>query len=373
MPVLALRTDAVSLEAGVRSRRIWYHNIDLPFGLQTRFPEDYEANPVLRAVDRANADLEAWTAEVLPSGPAGRYVLDLGCADGLHTLTAARRGAAHVVAMERNRYNLDRAEWLADTLALENIEFRWGNVERECPDGVFDLVLCIGLIYHLVNPLGTLAMIRSRCTGTLVLTSAIDLPEGDGSPMSRLDRYATGAHGVWSFNVSMVRQMLVTAGFEIEHEKVIGGDGAGGYLVVARPGDFHDHHIFAAAIEQEFPINVERRRQTVRAVWRELADQVNRPVALFGAGTHTPWLLDQVADLPGVEVSCVLDDRIHPAGTVANLPVRRPADIDPESVGAIVLSSWHQTEVLRLRALAVFGDRVKIVTVDGSEHGSSTT
>ena len=97
-------------------------------------------------------------------------------------------------------------------------------------------------------------------------------------------------------------------------------------------------------------------------MWRALAKRLDGPIALFGGGVHTPWLLEQVADIPGVEVACVLDDRIPPNATVAGHAVRRPCEIDPDSVAAVVLSSWHQIDALRRRAVEVFAGRVEIVT-----------
>ncbi len=364
MAIPTSTTDGTSLEQDVRARRLWYHNIELDTGLRTRFPEDYELNPVLRRVDEGNARLQARLAEHLPADLRGLRVLDLGCADGLFTFWAARRGAEHVLGIERNRRNYERAAWLKTVLDPGNVELRWGSIESRCPADPFDIVLFPGLIYHLINPLGTLHMIRTRCARTLILSSAIDLPDGNGEPMARLDRYATGAHGLWSYNVPMVRQLLTTAGFDIRSES-IDGDGPGrGYFAVATPGNFPAHHIFADKIDQEFPINVELRRRRVREVWRRLAASADGPIALFGAGTHTPWLRDQVSDIPGVEVACVLDDRIPPGERLADLPVRRPTDVDPEALSAVVISSWHQTPALLDRASQVFGDRVDIVSLD---------
>lgn len=357
-------TDGTSLEQEVRARRLWYHDIPLDSDLRTRFPEDYELNPVLRRVDEGNARTQTRLAEYLPPDLSGLSVLDLGCADGLFTFWAARHGAEHVLGIERNRCNYERAAWVRAALDTGNVELRWGSIENQCPAETFDVVLFQGLIYHLINPLGTLQMIRTRCARTLILSSAIDLPDGNGEPMARLDRYATGAHGLWSYNVAMVRQLLTTAGFDIRSES-IDGDGPGrGYFVVATLGDFPAHHIFEDKIDQEFPINVELRRRRVRDVWRRLAASADRPIAMFGAGTHTPWLLDQVSDIPGVEVTCVLDDRTPPDKCLADLPVRRPTDVDPESLSAVVISSWHQTPALLSRASQVFGDRVDIVTLD---------
>ena len=361
MTIAETSIRSTGIEREVHSRRLWYHDIELDGSLRTRFPEDYTANPVLRRVDQSNELTLAWMDTHLARDLAGMTVLDLGCADGLFTFWAARRGARKVLGIERNRQNFDRADWLRGTLGLDNVELRVGGVERELPSESFDVVMCLGLLYHLINPLGTLHELRRRCTGRLLLTSAVDLRENAGEPISRLDRYVTGAHGLWSFNIEMIRQLLSTAGFDIAEDSV---EADGTYYAIAAPGAFCDHHIFDETIDQPFPIDVTRRRESVRAAWRRLAEEAERPVALFGAGTHTPWLLEQVSDIDGVTVTCVLDDRIPESKRVAGLPVLLPQDVDPSSFDAVVLSSWHQSESLQRRAVALFGDRVRIVSLE---------
>lgn len=356
--------STLSLEVGIRARRIWYHDIEVEPGLSTRFPEDYDANPLLGAVDEGNQRLVGLFAKHIAGDLRDQYVLDVGCADGLFAFWAARQGASRVLGIERNRCNFERADWLRTATSATNVHFDWGGIERNCPDQQFDYVLCVSVLYHFVNPLGTLHLLRNRCEKRLILVTAIDLPDGNGAPMSRLDRYATGAHGVWSFNVPMVRQLLSTAGFDIVAEHFYDRSGGGQYVAICEPGQIDAHHIFAEKIDQEFPINVERRRTRLREVWSRLAAEAAGPVAIFGAGTHTPWLLEQVADIPGVEVACILDDRIPPTETVAGHHVQRPDTIDPSKLAAIVLSSWHQTESLGRRAKEVFTPETRIVSLD---------
>ncbi len=77
-----------------------------------------------------------------------------------------------------------------------------------------------------------------------------------------------------------------------------------------------------------------------------------RPVALFGAGKHTRRLLrlvEHTADGPRVAV--ILDD--HAAmNDINDIPVRRPAAVDPCSVSAIVVSTDTLQKQLGDRAVA---------------------
>jgi len=364
MSVVSPPLETALLERELRRRRLWYHDIELASGMRTRFPEDYDVNPVLRAVDEDAAAFQTDLDAHLPSSLAGMTVLDLGCADGLLSVWGARRGADRVVGIERNRPNFERAEFIRRAMNLDNLEFVFGPVEGACPQERFDVVFCCGLIYHLVNPLGTLHMLRNRCRGLLLITSAVDLDDGDGSPLSRLDRYTTGAHGLWSLNLPIVRQFLATAGFEVDYERVDDRPGGRHYFAVAKCGAFSAHHVFAETIDQDFPVDLERRRERVRTTWHRLASSDDSSVAVFGAGRHTPWLFQQVVDIPGVKIACVLDDRPPADKLVAGQVVRRPTEFDVKTVDAVVLSSWHQTEVLRQRAIEVFGPDVCLVSFD---------
>ncbi len=367
----SMQLDKSELLAQVSKCRLWYHNIELIDGMRTRFEQDYEVNPVLRRIDDYTQELVDRLEGIFPDSFSGQNVLDLGCADGLLSVWAARRGASRVVGIERNKYNFDHAVLVRDILDLNQIEFHQGSIEKRCPQENFDVVLCCGLLYHLLDPLGTLHLLRQRCSGQLIITSAIDLDDDSSEPMSRLDRYATGAHGMWSFNTAMIRQLLSTAGFSIEHEMIETRTGGRHYFAVAAPGDFSDHHIFEETLNQEFPINVNRRRQLVRDIWTSKLCNIEKPVALFGAGTHTPWLLQQIEDIEGAKVTCVLDDRVSLSQQIAGLPVRRPTEIDPTQFGAIVISSWHQASVILRRAKSVFAAKVPIISI-GHDAESET-
>ncbi len=364
MTQLKSNTASVSIERELHRRRLWYHDIEVVDGLRTRFAEDYDVNPDLERVDASGRQLLGQLGDELPSDLSGLSAADVGCADGLVAFWAARRGASRVLGIERNRYNYEHAEFIRSASGLDNVAFRCGGVERMLDDETFDFVFCLGLIYHLIDPLGTLNALRARCRGKLFITSAVDLDGNGDEPLCRLDRYASGAHGFWSFNTAMIRQYLTTAGFEIQTESIEDSPGGAHYFAVATPGRFSAHHIFDETLDQEFPINVDRRRARVREAWTKLAGSTRRPVAIFGAGTHTPWLLDQVRDIGGVQVSCVLDDRIPVGGTVAGLPCIRPTEVDTDSLGAVVISSWHQADVLRRRAQDVFGGKIKTVSLD---------
>jgi tRNA (mo5U34)-methyltransferase len=139
----------------------WFHNLHLPDGRQTA-PDhplgDFPAFKWAQIADAIPADLEGWTA------------LDIGSNAGFYTFELARRGA-RVTGLELDEHYLAQARWAARSLDLEDrVSFRQGTVydlarERE----TYDLVLFMGVLYHLRYPLLALDGVARSVRRLLVL------------------------------------------------------------------------------------------------------------------------------------------------------------------------------------------------------------
>jgi 2-polyprenyl-3-methyl-5-hydroxy-6-metoxy-1,4-benzoquinol methylase len=92
-------------------------------------------------------------ADVLQRPLKDLRVLDLGCLEGLYAVEFARHGAT-VVGIEARDANLEKARFAKQALGLENLEFVKDDVRNLRPEkyGTFDVVLCLGLLYHLDAP-----------------------------------------------------------------------------------------------------------------------------------------------------------------------------------------------------------------------------
>jgi ArsR family transcriptional regulator len=84
-------------------------------------------------------------------------VADLGCGDGYLALEAARF-ARRVIAVDRSREVLDRARALAARRAIENVEWRRGELEAvPIENESVDLVLFSQALHHAADPAKALA------------------------------------------------------------------------------------------------------------------------------------------------------------------------------------------------------------------------
>jgi hypothetical protein len=80
-------------------------------------------------------------------------VLDLACLEGLYATEFARHGA-QAVGIEGREANIAKARFTKEALGLENLTFFQDDIRNLNPEkyGYFDVVLCLGVFYHLDAP-----------------------------------------------------------------------------------------------------------------------------------------------------------------------------------------------------------------------------
>lgn len=130
----------------------WFHNLNLQ-GVQTapdHFLGDYPSTKWRNFSGAIPADL------------SGLTVLDIGCNGGFYSVEMKRRGARRVVGIDHDDGYLAQARFAAEVLDL-NIEFQQMSV-YEVPklEERFDLVLFMGVFYHLRYPLLALDLLRQH-------------------------------------------------------------------------------------------------------------------------------------------------------------------------------------------------------------------
>jgi tRNA (mo5U34)-methyltransferase len=158
--------NAADLSARVGAVR-WYHTLDLGHGVVTPGADNTPYR--LARLD-------------LPASFAGRSVLDIGAWDGFFSFEAERRGAARVLATDW--YSWRGTGWGTKAgfeLAREALGSRVEDLDIDVLDlspervGTFDVVFCLGVLYHLPNPLLALERIASVTRDLLILETVVDL------------------------------------------------------------------------------------------------------------------------------------------------------------------------------------------------------
>ncbi len=204
----------------------WFHNIDL-HGVKTapnHFLGDYPAIK-WRTFEHA-----------IPRDLKGMSVLDIGCNGGFYSIEMKRRGADRVVGIDSDEGYLAQARFAAEVSGAE-IEFRKLCVyDIEQLHEKFDLVLFMGVLYHLRHPLLALDLIREHAAGNLMVFqsllrgSAQTIPVEEDYPFSETQifeerdfpkmffvehNYTGDPTNWWIPNRACVEAMLRSAGFTI--------------------------------------------------------------------------------------------------------------------------------------------------------------
>jgi tRNA (mo5U34)-methyltransferase len=152
----------MEIERRVHELGDWFQNLDLG-GVHTapnHFLGDY---PNIKWRTFAHA---------IPADLTGKSVLDIGCNAGFYSLEMKRRGAARVVGIDSDETYLAQARFAAEVNGAE-IEFRRLDVYDVAKLGErFDLVLFMGVLYHLRHPLLALDLLWEHVAAdTLVFQS----------------------------------------------------------------------------------------------------------------------------------------------------------------------------------------------------------
>jgi len=146
----------------------WYHTMDLGLGVVTSGVDD-TATRLSRMA--------------FPADFSGKRVLDVGTWDGFFAFEAERRGAADVLATDshvwkhndwwtgRRGFDLARS---ALRSRVRSLDIDVMDISPESVGGTFDVVLFLGILYHLKHPLLALERISHVAHHLLIVETVVD-------------------------------------------------------------------------------------------------------------------------------------------------------------------------------------------------------
>ena len=188
----------------------WFHSFDLGNGDKIEGLKKLE-------VLKKEADI------ILGDQVAGKSVLDIGAWDGYFSFESERRGAARVVATDHFCWS---GEGWGNRLGFDYIHAKTNSkVEPVDVDvmglpstnlGQFDVVLFLGVFYHLKDPYVGLESAAKMCSDHLVVETVTALPR-EKLPAMRL--FESGELGgdptnFWAPNLAALELMLKSFGFK---------------------------------------------------------------------------------------------------------------------------------------------------------------
>jgi SAM-dependent methyltransferase len=92
-------------------------------------------------------------AELLGDEIRNTTVLDIGCNAGFFSLDVAGRGAQHVDGIDLREANIAQARFVAAHYGFDNVDFHVNDVDALGAGRQWDVVLNLGVLYHVTNPL----------------------------------------------------------------------------------------------------------------------------------------------------------------------------------------------------------------------------
>ncbi len=218
--------DATALQEEIERLGPWFQNLDLGGVLTApeHFLGDYPRSKWQRF------------AHVVPERLDGLSVLEVGCNAGFYAMEMKRRGATRVVGIDSDERYVAQARLATRRLGVD-VDVRLMSVyavgslrER------FDLVLCLGVLYHLRHPLLALELLHEHVVGDRLLVQCLlrgsedvlplqpDYPfeeraifEEPGFPRLHFveRRYSHDPTNWWIPNKACFDAMVRSAGFDI--------------------------------------------------------------------------------------------------------------------------------------------------------------
>jgi tRNA (mo5U34)-methyltransferase len=190
----------------------WFHSIDLGNGI---------VSPGRKSLDDIAEEQRRFFD---PIKLEGATVLDVGAWNGAHAFGAKRRGASRVLAVDhyawsseyfRGREAFDMAN---DALGL-NIEVMDIDVPAISPGtvGTFDVVLFLGVLYHLPSPLEGLEAVADVTKDCLVIETHSDLMDHPSPALAYYPSVTLEGDGSNYFgpNLPFIVEVLKECGFTV--------------------------------------------------------------------------------------------------------------------------------------------------------------
>ena len=187
---MTLQSHASDVDREIATLAPWFHNLHLPDGRRT-------------APDHPLGDFPdfKWrqVATCIPADLTGASALDVGCNAGFYSFQLAARGA-RVLGVDSDEHYLRQARWASRLLDPQSrVTFTAMQVyDLARAVETYDLVLFMGVLYHLRHPQLALDIVARLVTGRLVfqtLTMNADQPIDPPEDLPLTDRHRLSEPG----------------------------------------------------------------------------------------------------------------------------------------------------------------------------------
>lgn len=121
---------------------------------------------------------------LFPEGWRGRTIVDLGCLEGGYATEFARLGL-EATGIDVRAGNISNAEYVRSRTGLPNLHFVQDDAWNVRDHGVFDIVFCVGLHYHIDDQFRFLRGMSASCRRAIFIDTHV-APAFDNQPAVEL-------------------------------------------------------------------------------------------------------------------------------------------------------------------------------------------
>jgi tRNA (mo5U34)-methyltransferase len=163
--------QAEELQRRIAQFSRWHYRFEFEGGVATPI---YREDHVNRHEQRRRYFFDALLA-VTGGSLAGMRVLDLGCNAGFWSLAAAEAGADFVLGVDGRGEHVEQAQLVFEAKGVDRTRYRFerANIFEHSFAERFDVVLCLGLMYHVSQPVKLFEIFTSVGASLVVIDTEI--------------------------------------------------------------------------------------------------------------------------------------------------------------------------------------------------------
>jgi tRNA (mo5U34)-methyltransferase len=152
--------------------REWFYAYELPDGSVT---PTYHGIDIQAIHDTRWRMVEDCLDRELAGDRSGLCALDLASHQGWFAVKLAQAGFGRVQGFDARQSHIEDSNLIAEVLGLQGLAFEQGDIHELDPQalGRFDVVLMMGLLYHLENPIGALRACRALCRNLCLIETQV--------------------------------------------------------------------------------------------------------------------------------------------------------------------------------------------------------
>jgi tRNA (mo5U34)-methyltransferase len=210
-----LQLDAQELQDRIAAFTVWPYEFEFEDGIRTHVPDPGRVN---RQHERRLCFFDPLLS--LTGGTLrGRRVLDLGCSAGWFSLLAIESGADFVLGVDGSPTAVEQANLVFEASGVDRERYRFdeANLFDYGLEGSFDVVLCLGLLSVVAQPVALFELMARSGAKLLVIDTGLAPTSRERFEMSRLaePRNAIDHDLVLVPSRAAVERLAATFGFEI--------------------------------------------------------------------------------------------------------------------------------------------------------------